>query len=190
MIDEANGEFHQTEIENQVVQQDPNPITTKKSNKTLRIILVTVAAVLCLCSAVCAVVFALGIGKAMVEKEPVEAVLDSYMDAMTAKDADRAYKLFSPRAQKQVDKLKLTEAIEGKNYILFEGYQGITADRLNLGAYANSNANLPQGTVANVNGTVLYEGGIRGNFTAVLEKVDGQWMIHSININVPLEKLP
>jgi hypothetical protein len=53
----------------------------------------------------------------------------------------------------------------------------------------NSNPDAPQGTVAEVSGTISYAGGIKGDFDAVLEKHGGKWQLDSINITVPPDKV-
>jgi hypothetical protein len=124
----------------------------------------------------------------MVERAPVEAVLDSFMKYMEANDVESAYALFSPRVQRQIPIDDVQEMIKGNNYVLFEGYQSISVQNIKLTAAVNTNPDLPQGTVANVKGFIEYSDGFTGNFTATLEKVDGLWMIHRIDINVPPNK--
>ncbi|MBK8619095.1 MAG: hypothetical protein IPN96_18705 [Anaerolineales bacterium] len=169
---------------------EPNAIspTSKRSNKNLWIIAGITIALICICSIICLALIGTGVGKVMVERAPVEAVLDSFMNYMEAKDVESAYALFSPRVQRQIPIDDVQEMIEGNNYVLFDGYQSLSVQNINLTAAANTNPDLPQGTVANVNGFIEYVDGITGNFTATLEKVDGQWMIHRINITVPPDK--
>jgi hypothetical protein len=125
----------------------------------------------------------------MVEKAPVESVLDLYMKAMDAKDAKGAYALLSPRAQRQIPLSKVEDLLKGNNYVIFEGYQSLLVGNFNVSAVANTNPNVPQGTVANVTGTIKFEGGFQGTFTGVLEKVDGKWQIDSMYVVVPPSKV-
>lgn len=170
---------------------EPNVIspTPKKSNKNLWIIAGITIALICICSIICLALFGTGVGKIMVERAPVEAVLDSFMKYMEAKDVESAYALFSPRVQRQIPIDDVQEMIKGNNYVLFENYQSISVQHINLTAAVNTNPDLPQGTVANVRGFIEYSDDFTGNFTATLEKVDGLWMIHRIDITVSPNKL-
>jgi hypothetical protein len=141
-----------------------------------------------MCSFLCIALIATGVGKILVEQAPVELILDTFMKDMEAKDVESAYTLFSPRSQRQTPITEVEKLIEGNNYAIFEGYQSLTVQNLNLTAAANTNPDMPQGTVANVTGTVSYEGGFTGTFNAVLEKVDGEWKLFNINITVPPDK--
>ena len=82
----------------------------------------------------------------------------------------------------------LEKLTQGNNYVIFEGYESLTVQNLNLAASANTNSDLPQGTVANVTGTVSYEDGFTGKLTAVLEKVDGEWKLFNFFVTVPPDK--
>jgi hypothetical protein len=135
------------------------------------------------------VVFGASMFKVYTEKAPVESVLDAYMRHMANKDADSAYALFSPRAQRQIPISEVQEMLEGNNYFLFEGYQSLSMTNLNISAAANTNPDLPQGTVAEVTGVITYEGDIQGSFNGVLEKVGDEWMIDGIYVTVPPSKI-
>ncbi len=179
--------------ENQPISQpqvsDSISTQPQKSNKKTWVIVGIVIAVLCLCSIICVAVFGTSMYKVYTEKAPVESVLDAYMRHMANKDAESAYALFSPRAQRQIPISKLQEMLEGNNYILFEGYQSLSVSNLNISASANTNPDLPQGTVAKVTGVIIFEGNIQGSFNGVLEKVDGEWMIDGMYITVPPDKI-
>jgi hypothetical protein len=168
----------------------PDVITPqpKKSNKNLWIIVGIVLGLLCLCSIICVVAIVLGVGKVGVERAPVEAVLDAYMKSMAAKDIEGAYALFSPRAQRQFLSSDLQELTEGNNYYVFKGYQSLEIQIVNINAAVNVNPDVPQGTIANVTAIVSYDAGFTGSISAVLEKVDGTWMLHAINVTVPPDK--
>jgi hypothetical protein len=108
---------------------------------------------------------------------------------MVNKDAESAFSLFSPRAQRQFPISKIQESLVGNNYFLFEGYQSLSLSSLNVGAAANVNPDFPQGTIAKVTGVINFKGGIKGSFSGLLEKSDGKWMIDFINITVPPDKI-
>jgi len=174
--------------ENPVNEPNINSPTPKKSNKNLWIIVGVAIAVICTCSIICLALVGAGVGKITVERAPIESVLDAFMKDMVAKDIKSAYGLFSPRVQRKLPIDDLQKMIDGNNHILFDGYQSLSVQNLNLTAAVNTNPDLPQGTVANVNGFIKYSGGFTGNFTATLEKVDGKWMIYRINVIVPPDK--
>jgi hypothetical protein len=161
----------------------------KRSKKKIWIIVGIALAILLLCSIICVAVFGIGMYRISIEKAPIEAVLDDYMQHMANKDADSAYALFSPRAQRQIPISKIQEMLEGNNYILFEGYQSLSVSNINISAVANANPDVPQGTVANVTGIISFEGGIQGSFNGILEKVDGKWLIDGIHVTVPPNKI-
>jgi len=57
---------------------------------------------------------------------------------MANKDAENAYALFSPRAQRQIPISKIQELLDGKNYFLFEGYQSLSVSNPNISAAFSS----------------------------------------------------
>lgn len=191
MTDELQQSAPESQHENPSVLPDVVSLPPQKSNTNLWILLAVAISILC-CCIICIAAIALGglgIGSIAMEKAPIESVLGSYMNYMDAKDAKSAYALFSPRAQRQFSLAKLQELLEGNNYVIFEGYQSLSVANLNISAAANINPDVPQGTVANVTGTVKYEGGFQGTFSGVLEKVDGKWQLHNINVTVPPSKI-
>ena len=191
MTDDLQQTPSQQEVQSTPQEAAPLPSEPQKSNKNIWIIVgvgVAIAA-FCLCSIGCVTLFGTSMYKIYTEKAPVESVLDSYMRHMANKDAESAYTLFSPRAQRQIPISDIEEMLEGNNYFLFEGYQSLSVTNLNISASANTNPDLPQGTVANVTGTIMFEGDIQGNFNGVLEKVDGKWMIDGMYVTVPPNKI-
>jgi hypothetical protein len=122
------------------------------------------------------------------EKAPVEEVIDAFMQAMVESDTEKAFTLFSSRAQRQMETNDLQDMLSGNNFVLFEGYQRIEIGNLNVSKAINTNQDMPQGTVVNVDGTVHYDNGFTGRFDAVLEKENGFWRLHAINITVPPDK--
>jgi hypothetical protein len=167
----------------------PTPPPTKKSNRNLFLIIGGVLLLFCVCAGACLAVGGAGAFQVYKEKAPVGRVLDSFMRAMVDKDADKALSLFSSRAQKQMSKSDLEKMWEGNNYVLFEGYQSLEIGNLNISKDFNTNQNLPQGTVAKVDGTVSYQGSFTGHFDAVLEKEGDTWRLFHINVVVPPDKV-
>jgi hypothetical protein len=188
MTDELQKPMPESQPENPPAVTGAVAPQLRKTNKKLWAILGIAFGVICLCSILCITLIATGTGKVMVEKAPIESVLDAFMKDMEAKDIESAYALFSPRAQRQVPMADLEKMIQGNNYILVEGYQSLSVRNINLTAAINANPDVPQGTVANVSGIISYDGGFTGQFTAILEKVDGVWKLDGINVTVPPDK--
>jgi hypothetical protein len=161
----------------------------KKSNRNLFLIIGGALLVICICTTLCIAVGGTGFLKIAQEREPVKEVIDSFMRAMVQKDTKKALELFSVRAQKKIKIDDLEKMLDGNNYVLFEGYQSLEIQNLNISQAFNTNQDLPQGTVAKVNGTISFDGGFTGNFNAVLEKEGETWQLHQINITVPPDKL-
>jgi hypothetical protein len=188
-----------TDTSQQVPSEPENPSTPsptpsippqpQKSNKNIWIIAGIAVGIVCLCSIICIAVFGGSMFRIYKEKAPVESVLDAYMTAMVNKDADSAYALFSPRAQRQIPVSKIQELLDGNNFVVFEGYQSLSIGNINISATANTNPDLPQGIVAKVNGIVTYEDDVQGTFNGILEKVGDQWMIDSMFVTVPPSKI-
>jgi hypothetical protein len=188
MTDELQQVSSPQEIPSEPKISTSPPLQPQKSKKNIWIILGIALGVLCLCSIACIAVFGTSMYKVSIEKPPVEALLNTFMQDMVAKDVEGAYALFAPRVQRQISIDDVQEMIEGNNYILFDGYQSLTVQNLNLGGSVNTNPDVPQGTIARVNGFIEYSGSFTGSFSAMLEKVDDTWMIDRIDITVPPEK--
>jgi len=141
----------------------------------------------------CIVLVVLVIGRTLLsvstEQTAITPVIDRFMQAMTQHDSQTAYRLFSSRAQRQTPLADLTKLTKDPNYVLFDGYQSVTIDTTNLTSAVNTNPDVPQGSVASVNGTVTYTGGVTGSFRATLEKEDGDWRLFFINVTVPPSKM-
>jgi hypothetical protein len=180
---------HETPTIAQPQTSDSTSPQSQKSKKKTRLIVGIVLVVLCLCSIVCVAVIGTGMYKVFLEKAPVESVLDTYMQLMANKDADSAYALFSPRAQRQISISEIQDMLDGNNYFIFEDYQNLSVSNLNISAVVNTNPDVPQGTVATVTGVITYEGGFQGSFNGTLEKVDGNWMIDGFYVNIPPDKI-
>lgn len=169
------------------VASSPLP-PAKKSNKGVFILLGAAFVGVCLCAGVCAALFGAGLFKVVTEQPKVESVVGEFMDAMESREADKAYALFSTRSKRNTSLADVEKLLSGNNYVLFEGYQGVTITNLNLTAAVNTNPDLPQGTVATANGVISYAGGYTGAFRAILEQDAGNWRLFSINITVPPDK--
>ena len=188
MNDELQQSTSEPNVDNPGIEPNVIPSTPKKSNRNLWIIAGTVLVVLCFCSILCVALVGMGVGKVMIERAPVEATLDMLMKNMEAKDVESAYAMFSPRVQRKMPITDIEKLTRGNNYKVFEGYESLSIQNSNLSAAANTNPDMPQGSVARITAVVSYSDGFTGNLTAVLEKVDGEWRIHNFHVNVPPDK--
>ena len=188
MTEELQGQTPEPQVENPVIEPVIISPAPKKSNKNLWLIIGSVIAVICICSILCIAIIGIGGFNIYAEKAPIETVLDAFLKDMAAKDVKSAYVLFSPRSQHQTPITDLEKLTQGNNYKVFEGYKSVSVQNLNLTAAANTNPDLPQGTVANVTEIVSYSDGFTGQLTAVLEKVNGEWKIYNFNVTVPPDK--
>src|ERR1700690_4039115 len=145
MTDELQQASSEPEVPPEPQVPIPPPLQPQKSNKHIWIVAGVAVVLLCLCSIACVALFGTAIYKVYTEKAPVQGVLDSYMRYMANKDAESAYALFSPRAQRQIPISKVQEMLEGNNYFLFEGYQSLSVSNLNISAAASANPDAPQG---------------------------------------------
>lgn len=175
----------------QVPVEIPVPTSTTLPKKRLRTPLLVgggLLAGICLCAALCAIVFGSSLLGVAAQKGDVAKVIDASMQAMSKKNANQAYSLFSKRAQKQVPISKVEEMLQGANFAIYDGYLNIEVASLTIGPQFNTNPDVPQGTVAKVAGTVSYEGGYKGQFQAILQQEGGEWKIDGINVTVSPQK--
>ena len=143
---------------------------------------------ICLCATLCALVFGSSLLGVATQKDAVAKVIDASMQAMSKKNANQAYALFSKRTQRQVPISKVEEALQGANFAVYDGYLKIEITSLTIGPQVNTNPDVPQGTVAKVAGTVTYEGGYKGQFQAILEQEDSEWKVDGLNVTAPPQK--
>jgi len=167
--------------------------TAKRKRRNIIIVVGVIAALVCLCIGICVVAggwgAVTGLIKVAQERDDVSAVIDEFMREMEKENAVAAYALFSTRAQRQIPLSDIEEMLEGNNFVLFEGYESVMVTNLSIKAAFNTNPDLPQGTIAEVAGTVTYKGGITGGLTAVLEEEGDEWRMHRINVTVPPSKM-
>lgn len=148
--------------------------------------IILLAGLCCLC--LCVVVCGTSTSSVLEERPKIAKVIDAYMRAMADRDAEKAYALFSSRAQRQMSISEIKEGMEGANYVLFDGYVGAEVQTLYISVTANTNPDVPQGRVARTGGIVKYQDGYSGSFQAILEQEGGVWKLHHINVTVPATK--
>ena len=188
MTDQPEGADSESTPEPPEIMPSILPSPPKRRKNSILIGLGVAIAVICLCSVVLIIALVRGAYRVNVEKRPIEKVITAFMESMEQGDVQNAYTLFSPRARRQFLLADLESLSQGNNYVLFEGYDHLSIQNLSILNSNNSNSDLPQGKVADVTGAITYDGGYIGQFDAILEKVDGVWMIHRINVMAPPDK--
>lgn len=180
--------------------QPPTPIPTvlstsvppteppKKSRRTLWLVLggVVIGAILVL--AACGILGFNAVRQLGTAQTQIEQVLDEFMRDMESRDFEAAYALFSARSRRQAPITDIQKMGDGNNYVLFEGYEGLDVQNINVSATVQTDPNLPQGTVARVSGTTRYGSEFQGTFNGILEQEQGNWRIYNINLTVPPDK--
>jgi len=169
----------------------PSATSTKKSNRKVFLIIA-----MALLVGLCCIGASVGVDglvrrggfKVGTEMPKVEKVIDEYMRAMANQDASKAYSLISTRAKRNVSLGDVEKGLEGNNYTVFEGYESIAVANFNLNLTSDPDPTMPQGLVAEVDGTISYADGFTGDFNAVLEKEGDEWRLYGINVNVPVDK--
>lgn len=141
----------------------------------------------------CSVVAVLAIGRTVLsiatEETAITPILDRFMHAMSQGDIQTAYNLFSHRAQRDTSSAELSKLRTGPNAALFNGYESIHIDSTTLNNSVKIDSQGLQGSVAIVSGTIIYYGGVKGAFSATLEKEAGVWRIFAVNVSVPPAKI-
>jgi len=143
---------------------------------------------LCVVLTLCGVLFLGSSIRVALERDDVEGAIHQFMLAMARKNTNAAYAVFSERAQEKVPLSKLQEMVQGNNYALFNRYDSVEAQWLNIGPAVSSNPEMPQGIVARATGETRYTDGSVGRFEAVLERVKGEWKLDFINVTVSPDK--
>jgi hypothetical protein len=168
--------------------------TPQKSKRTLWIIVGVAIFSLCCISSICVSIAGVGGIAGLVNHfvpaiEQVGSVIDSYMKSMMAKDVEGAYAFLSPSGQRDMPISEFHKLIEGNNYFMFKGYQSMSLGEFTLSYVSEPDPEAFQGEVVFVDGTISYDDGFEGTFEGYLEKVEGEWKIGYINIDVPLDKV-
>jgi hypothetical protein len=136
----------------------------------------------CLCCGGFLALAGRGVSMALTERGNVQKVVNDYLRKMDDKDAAGAYALFSPTARKSIPQSKIQELLEGQNYSVFSDFQSAIVTNIQIHS-------TPSRTVAKVQGTVTYDGGVRGTFSGVVGREGDAWMIDGMNVTVPPSKL-
>jgi hypothetical protein len=136
----------------------------------------------CLCCGGFLALAGRGISMAVTERGNVQKVVNDYLQKMDDKDVAGAYAMFSRTAKKSIPQSKIEEMVEGQNYGVFSDFQSATVTNIQIHT-------TPSRTVAKVQGTVAYDGGVRGTFSGVVGREGDAWMIDGMHVTVPPSKL-
>jgi len=115
-------------------------------------------------------------------------VLTSFFQRMESQKFEDAYQLLSQRGKKITALETLIEMGSDTNTILFSDFEDIEIQSLQIRRQFNTYELAPKGTIATVRALSKYSEDIQGNVTAILEKENGAWYLHTINITVPTTK--
>jgi hypothetical protein len=163
--------------------EPPQATPQAPRSKTIWVLLLIGGVLLfpCLCCGGFLVVAGRGASIAIAERDNIEKAVNDYMQRLENKDVAGAYALFSPRSKGMVPQSKLQEQIDGQNYSVYSDFQRATINHIQI-------MTSPTRTVARVNGTVRYEGGVSGTFQGTLGREGNRWLIDGMNITVPPSK--
>src|SRR5262249_16924244 len=155
--------------------QSPTPApAAPRPRSWLWLIALGVVASVCLCSGLCLVPSGLLIYRAAAERQPIEKSLNSFLADLNADRIDKALAHFSSRAQRsaQVNRQQIEQFAKAP---YARGCNTTHITQINISQNYNTNQDVPQGTVANVSGTLDYTDGSHGTFRATLEREKGEW---------------
>jgi hypothetical protein len=136
---------------------------------------------MCCCGGLCVVPSGMGIYQSVTERDNIERMITLFLMVMNEKRGDQALSLFSRRAVRSqaVTREQIEQLLDSQ---LLRGCQSATVQQINVARSFNTNEKAPQGTVANVAGTVSYGDGNSGTFRATLEKENGHWKLFPIHV--------
>lgn len=166
-------------------ESSPSTAPQTKSKAPWIILLVVLGGVVlvpCICGGVLLGLAGRGISMAVTERANVEQVVNAYLQRMEDKDVAGAYALFSPTAKKTIPQSEVQKLVEGPNYGIFSDFQRASVSNIQIQA-------TPRRTVANLQGTVTYDGGVTGTFRGVVGREGDAWMIDGMHVTVPPSKL-
>jgi hypothetical protein len=110
----------------------------------------------------------------------VTPLLTDFVSAMEAEDKGKVAQLSVEGSFKEEE----IEALMEARY-LFEGFQSLSIDNGGITKSANTNP-LLSGTIAKTSGTIQYQNGDVGRFTAMAKIVGSDWRV--LNIHVEVDK--
>jgi len=117
------------------------------------------------------------------QKPPVEAVIDQFMQAMKNKNVDEAYAVFAQEAHASVKPADLEKSLSGSGYAVYNGYESTTIPDLSINEPIFAFGSLNR-TTASANGYVSYGDGTVTSVEATLLLEEGEWKLMHIFISI------
>ena len=138
------------------------------------------------CGGLCLIPIGRAVYRAATERDDVEQVITAFLTDLEAKRFEACLAYFSARSIRVASLSK-----EGMEQLAenpaFRGAQVAHVTNINVTYAFNSNSDEPQGTIANVTGTVTYADGATGSLQATLEQEKKIWRLHKLNLNRPTD---
>lgn len=160
-------------------------IPPRKKNKLfgwLFVVMAILGVCSCLCIGYVLVSIAYSLNTQMRGTAEITPVLKDYMQKMSNRDFQSAAEIFIPEKRQEV--YNSTKDMSDEFFTIFEGYQDLTISNFVLAIRTDPSEKF----TSKVTGRIDYEGGFTGSFSAILQYVDNEWKIDSIEIVVPPEK--
>lgn len=171
-------------------QAQPEP--ANKPYRWVIFMLLGILGMTLLCAALVAGLAIKNLSQMPANLESNESLIDAFMRAGVKQDAAAAFVLFSSRGQLQMPLSKIETLFSSANHELFAGYQSMEITSYNLHTGSGDDPfmdlNLPDGAFIILRGTIHYDDDVDGTFSAVLEQVDQDLRLYSIEIGAPPSK--
>jgi hypothetical protein len=164
--------------------QPPGP--AKHPYRWVIFLLLGVLGLTCLCMAVVAGLVIKNLSSIPGALGANQTLVDQFMRSGVKGDAPAAFALFSSRGQQKMPLSQIQTLFSGVHRDLFAGYQSITVTSYNYHTGSSddpqADLNLPDGTFIVLRGIIHYDDDTDGSFSAVLEHVDQDTKLYSIDI--------
>ena len=161
----------------------------KRGRSLLWILVGGTLGLLCMCSGLCLLPVGFGLYQAVGQREAIGQAIDQCLRDVKEGNLEGALERFSSRARKR--ELATEEQLEElREDPAFVGYASLSPEKVGVTISAYADETKAQGVVATASGSVIYQDGGAGTFEATLEKEDGAWKIHSVNLRRTTAEMP
>ena len=165
---------------------------TQKSSSAKRTVAITMlvcAGLIAACLATTGLFFLKQLHDFKVQKKEYSKLIDDFMTSLSSGNYLEAQTMFSAKTKETATIEKLKAMNTGSDGWFCDHYQRVEVTSITHLTTANTNPNVPSGRYEQLRGRVYYDDGFSGQLEASLFKDKGGWKIHSININVPSQKI-
>jgi hypothetical protein len=171
-------------------QVQPQPAPARQSYRWVIFVLLGVLGLTFVCIAIVVALVVNNLSRLPAALGQNQTLVENFMHDGVQQDSQAAFALFSSRGQQQMPLSKIQDLFSKNNRPLFAGYQSLEVNSYNFhtgsgGSDPSTELDLPDGTFLILRGTVHYDNGVDGSFTAVLEQVDKDMMLYDVEISVP-----